>query len=197
MTNEIKQYLEKSHHILTLSLNDASLLDKTNQAVKVIVETFKRGNRVLIAGNGGSAADAQHIAGEFVSRFYIDRPALPAIALTTDSSILTAIGNDYGYEQVFERQLKGLGQKNDLFIGLSTSGSSKNVLLALEAARAAGIFTIGMTGKGTQTFLNLCDICLQVPSTDTPFIQQVHMILGHAICMLVEKILFEKPMTNH
>ncbi len=192
MIQYIKKYLENSHEILQLTLKDTHFIKNADKAAKSIIATFERGNRVFIAGNGGSAADAQHIAGEFVSRFNFDRNPLPAIALTTDTSILTAIGNDYNYHQVFERQIRALGQSGDLFIGISTSGQSKNILLALEASRALGLFTIGMTGQSADEFAKLCDICLQVPSNTTPFIQQIHITIAHAICGLVEEVMFGK-----
>jgi D-sedoheptulose 7-phosphate isomerase len=146
----------------------------------------------LLAGNGGSASDAQHIAGEFLSRLRFDRQPLPAIALTTDSSVLTAIGNDYGYEQVFERQLRGLGRKGDVFIAISTSGKSPNVLAALRAAREIGVTTIGFTGTapGATLMQPLCDLVLAAPSDDTPLIQQIHITAAHAICEIVERNMF-------
>jgi D-sedoheptulose 7-phosphate isomerase len=147
----------------------------------------------LLAGNGGSAADAQHIAGEFVSRFAFDRPGLPAIALTTDTSILTAIGNDYGYEKLFARQVQAHGQKGDVFIGYSTSGQSPNVLLALKEARLRGLICIGLTGNRGGPMRELCDYLLEVPSSDTPKIQEGHLVLGHILCGLVENAIFKAP----
>ena len=146
----------------------------------------------MICGNGGSAADAQHIAGEFLSRLRFDRHPLPAIALTTDSSVLTAIGNDYGYEQVFERQLRGLGRKGDVFIAISTSGKSPNVLAALRAAREIGVTTVGFTGTapGAALMAPLCHLVLAAPSNDTPLIQQIHITAAHAICEIVERNMF-------
>jgi len=159
---------------------------------QAVEKTFRAGGKAMLAGNGGSAADAQHIAGEFLSRLRIDRNPLPAIALTTDSSVLTAIGNDYGYEQVFERQLRGLGRAGDVFIAISTSGKSPNVLAALRAAREIGITTIGFTGAASGAMRPLCDIVLAAPSDDTPLIQQIHITAAHAICELVERNLFDK-----
>ena len=147
--------------------------------------------KTLIAGNGGSAADAQHVAAEFLSRFGFDRNPLPAIALTTDTSVLTAIGNDYGFEQVFERQLRGLGRKGDALIAISTSGRSPNVIAALKAAREIGVTTIGFSGSGPSMHA-LCDLMLAVPSTDTALIQQIHITAFHAICGIVERDLFPK-----
>jgi len=157
-----------------------------------ITAAFRNGGKLLIAGNGGSAADAQHIAGEFLSRLRFDRNPLPAIALTTDTSVLTAVGNDYGFERVFERQVFGLGREGDVFIGISTSGRSPNVLAALEAARKLGMTTISFTGTahGANAMRALSDIVLAAPSGDTPLIQQVHIIAAHAICEVVERDLF-------
>jgi D-sedoheptulose 7-phosphate isomerase len=146
----------------------------------------------LLAGNGGSAGDAQHIAGEFLSRLNFDRAPLPAIALTTDTSVLTAIGNDYGYEWVFERQVRGLGNPGDLFIGISTSGRSPNVLRALETARAKGLSTIGFCGEDPRDMEPLCDLAIRAPSSDTPLIQQVHIVAAHIVCGEAERLLFRK-----
>jgi D-sedoheptulose 7-phosphate isomerase len=152
---------------------------------------MKQGGKILLAGNGGSAADAQHIAGEFVSRFAFDRPGLPAIALTTDSSILTAIGNDYGYEKLFARQVQALGQKGDVFIAYSTSGKSPNILFALQEARARGLVCVGLTGNLGGPMSEICDHLLEVPSPDTPKIQEGHLVLGHILCGLVENEIFK------
>ena len=152
---------------------------------------MQSGGKVLLAGNGGSAADAQHIAGEFVSRFAFDRPGLPAIALTTDTSILTAIGNDYGYERLFARQVQAHGSEGDVFIGYSTSGKSPNVLHAFEEARSLGLVCIGLTGNRGGPMRELCDYLLEVPSADTPKIQEGHLILGHILCGLAEDEIFK------
>jgi D-sedoheptulose 7-phosphate isomerase len=159
----------------------------------LIEAAVREGNKLLIAGNGGSAADAQHIAAEFLSRFGFDRHPLPAIALSTDTSVLTAIGNDYGYEHVFERQLRGIGRKGDVFLAISTSGRSPNVLAALRAAREIGIATIGFTGAQDMTMRSLCDLCFSAPCVETALIQQVHIVAAHAVCALVERALFPKP----
>ncbi len=148
---------------------------------------------MLIAGNGGSAADAQHIAGEFLSRLNFDRDPLPAIALTTDTSVLTAVGNDYGYDRVFERQVRGLGRPGDVFIAISTSGRSPNIVAALQAAREMGLTTVGFTGSGPRAMAAFCDLCLSAPSDETPQIQQVHIVAAHVICGLVESELFGRP----
>jgi D-sedoheptulose 7-phosphate isomerase len=155
------------------------------------VQSLRDGGKLLLAGNGGSAADAQHIAAELLSRFKRDRHPLPAIALTTDTSVLTAIGNDYGYEFVFERQVNGLGRKGDVFVGITTSGRSPNIVLALKAARANGLVTVGFTGTGGATALRpLCDIVLVAPADETAVIQQIHITAAHAICGLIESDLF-------
>lgn len=157
----------------------------------IIFDCFENGGKVLLAGNGGSAADCQHIAAEFVSRFFYDRPGLPAIALTTDTSAITAIGNDYGYERLFSRQLQALGQKGDIFIGVSTSGNSKNILEAMKLAKAKGIQTIAFCGVGG-SLASLADLALAAPSDCTPHIQECHIVLGHAICALVESKCFPR-----
>jgi D-sedoheptulose 7-phosphate isomerase len=158
----------------------------------LVTQAFRRGDKLLIAGNGGSAADAQHIAAEFLSRFKLDRAPLPAIALTTDTSNLTAIGNDYGFEQVFERQVRGLGRKGDVFIGITTSGRSPNIIAALKAAREAGVTPVGFTGTPGAAMSALCDVTLIAPSDETALIQQIHITAAHAICESVERDLFPK-----
>ncbi len=161
-------------------------------AVDLSVAALVAGRVLYFAGNGGSAADAQHWAGELVSRFYYDRPGLAAVALTTDTSILTAIGNDYGYDYVFARQIEALGRAGDVFFAISTSGRSKNILRAISAAKSRGIAVVGLTGKGGGDMADLCDICMQVPSDETPRIQEGHEFLGHMICALVEARMFPK-----
>lgn len=148
------------------------------------------GGKILLCGNGGSAADAQHLAAEFVNRFLIDRPALPALALTTDASALTAIGNDLDFSQIFARQVEALGRKGDMLVGISTSGSSANVLAALQSARRAGLCTLGLTGQGGD-MAPFCDILLAVPSRHTPLIQETHIAAGHLLCQLTDYYLFE------
>lgn len=150
-----------------------------------------QGHKLLLCGNGGSAADAQHLAGEFVNRLLIDRPPLPAIALTTDSSVLTAIGNDFGYAQVFAKQVQALGQPGDVLLAISSSGNSPNVLEALRAARQQGLLTVGLTGFGGGAMAELCDILLDVPHDRTPLVQEVHIAAGHILCQLVDHYLFE------
>lgn len=173
-----------------LECNDSLLSIKS--AADVIVAAYRKGNKVLTAGNGGSAGDAQHIAGELVSKFNFDRPALSAISLTTDTFILTAASNDYGYEHSFARQVQAHGQKGDIFIAISTSGNSKNILFALEEATKKGLVTVGLTGSKTSEMDSLCDILIKVPSSETPKIQESHTMIGHIICAIIESELFKK-----
>ncbi|MGH2328077.1 D-sedoheptulose 7-phosphate isomerase [Campylobacter taeniopygiae] len=173
-------------------LKDENLLELIKNVSFEVIKAYKNGNKTLIAGNGGSAADAQHIAGEFVSRFYFDRPGIASIALTTDTSILTAIGNDYGYENIFSRQVEAQGVKGDVFIGISTSGNSKNILKALESCKKKEILSIGLTGESGGSMDKMCDYCIKVPSSCTPRIQESHIIIGHIICAIVEEELFGK-----
>ncbi|WP_324522728.1 D-sedoheptulose 7-phosphate isomerase [Nitrosomonas europaea] len=172
-------------------LADEGLLSRVDAAAQACIDCMQAGNKILLAGNGGSAADAQHIAGEFVSRFAFDRPGLPAIALTTDTSILTAIGNDYGYENLFARQVQAHAQKGDVFIAYSTSGKSPNIITALQEAKSRGVICIGMSGNRGGPMKDLCDHYLDVPSADTPKIQEGHAVLGHILCGLVECTLFK------
>ena len=169
---------------------DEALQRQVESAVAMCAECLRDGGKLLFAGNGGSAADAQHWAGELVSRFYYDRPGLPAIALTTDSSILTAIANDYGFDYVFARQVEALGRAGDVFVAISTSGRSPNVLRAIRSARERGLRVIGFTGQGGGGMAELCDLCFQVPSAETPRIQEGHEFLGHLLCALVEQEMF-------
>jgi len=182
----------RSLDVLTRAAGDSEFRTAMLAIASAIENSLRAGGKVMLAGNGGSASDAQHIAGEFLSRLRFERHPLPAIALTTDSSVLTAIGNDYGYEQVFERQLRGLGRKGDVFIAISTSGKSPNVLAALRAARASGVLTIGFTGTapGAALMRPLCDLVLAAPTDETPLIQQIHITAAHAICEIVERNMF-------
>ncbi|MBK2001091.1 D-sedoheptulose 7-phosphate isomerase [Campylobacter sp. 2018MI35] len=173
-------------------LKDENLIKLIKNVSLEVIKAYKNGNKTLIAGNGGSAADAQHIAGEFVSRFYFDRPGIASIALTTDTSILTAIGNDYGYENIFSRQVEAQGVKGDVFIGISTSGNSKNILKALESCKKKEILSIGLTGESGGAMDKMCDYCIKVPSSCTPRIQESHIIIGHILCAIVEEELFGK-----
>jgi D-sedoheptulose 7-phosphate isomerase len=190
----VAEHFRRSCETLSRAAEDADLRAVIHAIADTIATAFRAGNKLLIAGNGGSAADAQHIAGEFLSRLNFDRNPLPAIALTTDTSVLTAVGNDYGFERLFERQVRGLGQKGDVFIAISTSGRSPNIVAALKAAREAGLITIGFTGTAASgTMQAFCDHCLAAPSPETPLIQQIHIVAAHAICGLVERSLFGGP----
>ncbi len=190
LTAQIDAAFDKSLKLLGAMSMDRDLHALVTRVVALSVEALKRGNKLLFAGNGGSAADAQHWAGELVSRFNFDRPGLAGIALTTDTSILTAIGNDYGYDYVFARQIEALGHKGDLLFAISTSGNSKNIVRAIHAARDAGIAVIGFTGQGGGAMAELCDICLRMPTQETPKIQECHEVLGHLICGLIESEMF-------
>ena len=181
---------DKSLGVLQHMAQDTALRAQVADAVVVAVAALRAGNKLLFAGNGGSAADAQHWAGELVSRFYFDRPGLPAIALTTDTSILTAIGNDYGYDYVFARQIEALAHAGDVFFAISTSGNSKNILRAIEAARARGVKMVGFTGQSGGAMAEQCDLCFKVPSGETPRIQEGHEFLGHLLCGLIEHEMF-------
>lgn len=189
----LKEYLHEqiqdSIRTKTRLLHDAALLATVERVAQLCIDTYRRGGKVLLAGNGGSAADAQHIAAEFVSRFNFDRPGLPSIALSTDTSMLTAISNDYGYEQVFARQIQANGRAGDVFIGISTSGRSKNILAAMAECKKLNIATVGLTGANGHD-LARCDYCIMVPSDQTPRIQESHILIGHAICAAVEQALF-------
>jgi D-sedoheptulose 7-phosphate isomerase len=163
------------------------------QITEAIVRCFRQDSKLLLCGNGGSAADAQHVAGEFVNRFGYDHAALPAIALTTDTSILTAIGNDSDFDFIFSRQVEALGKPGDILVGITTSGGSQNVLKALETARARGLLTVSFTGeKGRENMASKCDLCLVVPSRETPRIQESHIFVWHVICGAVERTIFPK-----
>ena len=164
------------------------------QAVRMIVEAFKSGHKVLLFGNGGSAADAQHIAGEFVNRFLIERPPLPALALTTDTSVLTSISNDYGYEDSFSKQVKALGREGDVAIGISTSGTAANVLKAVRTAREMGIKTVGLCGRDGGELAKIVDLAIVVEAQATPRIQEVHITVGHVLCEMVDRMLFQHPL---
>jgi len=189
-SDSVRRYFRRSLETMRLAASEPTISAAAIKISGFIHAALLSGRKLLIAGNGGSAADAQHIAGEFVSRFAFDRPALPSIALTTDTSVLTAIGNDYGFEHVFERQVRGLGQPGDVFLAISTSGQSKNIIVALRAAREMGLVTAGFTGRSGGPMSDLCDVCLFAPSNETPQIQQIHIVAAHAICELVEVLMF-------
>lgn len=186
----IAETLEQTRDLMDASARDPALLDAVERTAAALTATLRAGGKLLVAGNGGSAADAQHIAGEIVGRFLFDRAPLAAIALTTDSSILTAVANDYGFDHVYERQVRGLGKAGDLFLGISTSGRSASILKACAAARAMGLTVAGMTGAGGGPMAEHCDILMRVPSERTFLIQQVHITLGHILCMAAEAEIF-------
>ncbi len=190
MKDFITKEIQDSYNVKENILKDKNIIEIISKISEEAVNAYKNENKILIAGNGGSAADAQHIAGELVSRFYFDREGLPALALTTDTSILTAIGNDYGYENLFARQVQANGVKGDLFIGISTSGNSPNIIKAIEEARKKEIIIIGLTGSNKCKMDDLCDYIIKVPSAITPRIQEAHILIGHIICGIIEKELF-------
>ena len=190
MISTIKKHLQDSIAVKEKILSDGSLLAAVEKVVNAIVTAYKQEKKVILLGNGGSAADAQHIAGEFVGRFYKERKALPALALHTNSSIVTALANDYGYDAVFARQVDAYAVAGDVVIGISTSGNSPNVITAIQKAKDKGAVTVGLTGGKASKLCDVADICLRVPSPDTPRIQEAHITLGHIICFLVEETLF-------
>lgn len=189
MQQRIAQIFEQS--VAVKQQAAAVLGPQIERAVILIIASLRDGGKVALCGNGGSAADAQHVAGELVGRYLLERQGLAAIALTTDTSILTAIGNDYGFDQVFVRQVEGLLRPGDVLVALSTSGNAENVVAAARAAREQGVTTIGMTGADGGKLASAVDVCLQVPSDDTPRIQETHITIGHIICELVEAALAE------
>lgn len=186
----IKSQIKESIRVKEQLLNSPSVIRMIDKVSEECINVFKNKGKILLAGNGGSAADSQHISAEFVSRFYFDRPGLPSIALTTDTSALLAIGNDYGFEKVFSRQIEALGNKGDMFIGISTSGNSKNVINALISANKKGLTTVGLIGKNGGEMEGLCTFCIKVPSDQTPRIQEAHILIGHIICAIVEDTIF-------
>lgn len=186
----IQEEISKTLATLEPLASDDSLTAVVEQVARKCCSALRAGNKILFAGNGGSAADAQHLAGELVSRFNFDRPGLAAFALNTDTSVLTAVGNDYGYDCVFARQLNAVGMAGDVFVAISTSGRSPNILRGLEEGRRKGMITVGLTGKGGGDMLTLCDYCIRVPSSETPKIQEGHIVIGHIICGLIEREMF-------
>ena len=190
MQDIVADQLRQTVAVLTNVAQDSELHAVLVGAAQETARSLKAGHKLMVAGNGGSAADAQHLVAEFVSRLVKDRPALRAIALTTDSSILTAVGNDYGYECTFARQIEALGQPGDIFLAISTSGNSPNILRALELAHSTGIVTVGLTGARGGRMVELCDFCLRMPSDLTMKIQEAHLALEHIFCLLVEQIYF-------
>ena len=190
MQDYIRSELTKTLDTLQLLAVDRHIAAQVEQVAERCCAALREGHKILFAGNGGSAADAQHLAGELVSRLNFDRPGLAAFALSTDTSVLTAIGNDYGYDRVFARQLNAVGAAGDVFVAISTSGRSPNIIRALEEARRKGLVTVGLTGKSGGDMPALCDHCIRVPVSETPKIQEGHIVLGHIICGLIERVLF-------
>ena len=192
LDQSIRDQIRETARNFDAMASDDQLVGQIASVAAACVAALQNGSKILFAGNGGSAADAQHLAGELVSRFAYDRPGLPAFALTTDTSVLTAIGNDYGYERVFARQVEAVSRAGDVFFGISTSGRSPNVLNALDAARARGLVTVGMTGRASGQMPGRCDYLLRVPSDVTPRIQEGHIAIGHAICQIIEGQMFPR-----
>ena len=188
----IRDYLTQSRDAVQATIDDPGFCRTIAAIAELSAQALSSGGKLLLAGNGGSAGDAQHIAGEFLSRLNYDRAPVAALALTTDSSVLTAIGNDYGFERVFERQILGLGREGDVFVAISTSGRSANILRAIEAARHRGLAVVGLTGRSGGAMAAHCDLCLHAPADATQLIQQIHITAGHIICALVEARLFPR-----
>lgn len=186
----IRRNISDSISVNQKLLKNDTILTEITKVVDLIVEAFNNGNKLLFCGNGGSAADAQHLAAEFSGRYYLNRPPLHAEALHTDTSFMTAVSNDFSFDEVYARLIQGIGKQGDILIGMSTSGNSKNVIKALEEAKKKNIITIGFTGKTNGNMKPYCDFLINIPSDDTPRIQECHLMLGHAICELVEKELF-------
>ncbi len=188
--NTIQKIIQSSIQVKQNVLENEELILKIDQAIEIIVVAFNSGNKVLFCGNGGSAADAQHLAAEFSGRFYKNRPALPAEALHCNTSYLTAVANDYSYNDIYSRLVEGIGNKGDVLIGLSTSGNSTNILKAFEVAHKNEMITIGLTGETGGEMKNSSSLLINVPSSDTPRIQESHIMIGHIICQLVEESIF-------
>ena len=186
----VKNYIESSIETKSKILEDENIIETIKKIADRIVEAYRLDKKVLTAGNGGSACDSQHIAGELVAKFFIDRPGLNAISLVNYISSLTATSNDYGYEKSFSRQIQALGSKGDVFVAISTSGNSTNIISALEEAKGKGIITVGLVGEKECEMDKLCDYIIHVPSTCTPVIQESHIMIGHIICALVEETIF-------
>ena len=195
MREYIKDQIKKSYETKQKIYENEALLDAVVDVAQRCVALYRTDKKTILAGNGGSAADAQHIAAELVGRYGFDRPSIPSLALTTDTSNLTAIGNDYGYDQVFSRQLEGMGQEGDIFIGISTSGNSVNILKAFESAKKKNIMTVALTGRDGGKMAAMADIALVVPSNSTPRIQESHILIGHILCDIIEKEIFGDGVT--
>ena len=192
MKNYIKQEIGKTSDLLSKLVADEALLAEVEKIADACMAAIRAGKKVLFAGNGGSAADAQHLAAEFVSRFAFDRAGLPAFSLVTDTSVMTAVGNDYGFEHLFSRQIQAVGVAGDVFVGISTSGQSPNILKALTEARGKGLVTVGFTGESGGKMLDLCDFCIRIPSRETPKIQEGHIVIGHILCGIIENSIFQR-----
>ncbi len=190
MKNYIIKQIADSAATKQAILDNETLLNMIVTVAQECVAVYRRGKKTMIAGNGGSAADAQHIAAELVGRYGFDRPSIPSLALTTDSSNLTAIGNDYGYDKVFSRQLEGMAQEGDLFIGISTSGNSQNIINAFESAKDRGVITVALVGRDGGKMAQMADFAIIIPSNATPRIQESHILVGHILCDIIEKELF-------
>jgi D-sedoheptulose 7-phosphate isomerase len=188
----VRRSIEASIAVKQNLLDDAEIVTGMAKVVDVLVDAFRKGNKPLLFGNGGSAADAQHIAAEFVGRFAFNRPALPALALSVNTSCVTAIGNDYGFELVFARQIEAMGRSGDVAIGISTSGNSPNVVQGLATAKKMGLYTVALTGSGGGRLKDAVYTCLRAPSTETPRIQECHILIGHIISELVEETIFHE-----
>ncbi|MGF1839409.1 D-sedoheptulose-7-phosphate isomerase [Vibrio atlanticus] len=186
----IQSYLNKSISVKQKLMSSDDVLAQVSKVADLIIDAYRNGNKVIIAGNGGSAADAQHIAAEFVSRFFFDRPGLPALALTTDTSMLTAIGNDYGFDKLFARQLQAQSRSGDVFIGISTSGNSENIIKAMKLTEELGVTSVALCGESGM-LKDMVDYSINVPSTVTPYIQECHICIGHMICAIVEEVIFK------
>jgi len=190
MKNYIIKQIADSAATKQAILENETLLDAIVTVAQECVAVYRKGRKTMLAGNGGSAADAQHIAAELVGRYGFDRPSIPSLALTTDTSNLTAIGNDYGYDKVFSRQLEGMAQEGDLFIGISTSGNSQNIINAFESAKERGVITVALVGRDGGKMAQMADFALIIPSNATPRIQESHILIGHILCDIIEKELF-------
>jgi D-sedoheptulose 7-phosphate isomerase len=187
---QVRKCIQASISVKQCLLQDGNLVGAVSRVAEILISAFKSGSKAILFGNGGSAADAQHIAAEFVGRFAFDRPALPALALSVNTSCVTAIGNDYGFDQVFSRQIEALAKRGDVAIGITTSGNSPNVIRAMETAARMGLHTVGMTGSKQCKLTGTVQHCICVPSTDTPRIQECHILIGHVISELVEEAIF-------
>ena len=196
MKNYIKDQIKKSYETKQEIYNNENLLNKIEEVSKLCVELYRGDKKTILAGNGGSAADAQHIAAELVGRYGFDRPSIPSLALTTDTSNLTAIGNDYGFDKIFSRQLEGMGQEGDIFIGISTSGNSQNLVNAFNVAKDKGVKTVALVGKDGGEMAKMADIALVIPSNSTPRIQESHILIGHILCDIIEKEIFGDGVGN-